>query len=110
MGKWHSYNLEKTRYGNTYVKTSSSRTGHVRSVYEKYLFSLGYQWIPIMKIGSGCKMHLKSDELPYGRIIVAVSKHLTAVIDGVLHNTHDCSREGSGCVYGYYARDIDNIV
>jgi len=24
------------------------------------------------------------------------------VIDGVLHDTHDCSRDGTRCVYGYW--------
>lgn len=104
LGKWHNYHLEKSRYGNSYVKASSSRTGHVRKVYEKYLISLGYKWVGIMKIGSGTTVHLRPDELPKGRLIVAVSKHLTAVIDGVIHDTHDCSREGTRCVYGYYVK------
>ena len=37
-----------------------------------------------MSIGSGCKIHLRSSELPRGPLIVKVSRHLTAVIDGVL--------------------------
>jgi len=37
-------------------------------------------------------------------LIVKVSKHLTTVIDGVLHDTHDPSRRGSRCVYGYYLK------
>lgn len=106
LGKWNRHYVEKTRYGNTRVKMSSSRTGHVKSVYEKYLFSLGFKWIPTMKIGSGCKTHLKASELPNGRLIVAVSKHLTSVIDGVIHDTHDCSREETRCVYGYYVKDV----
>ena len=55
-----------------------------------------------MAIGQGCKVHLRADELPTGRLIVAVSKHITAVIDGVIHDTHDCSRSGTRCVYGYF--------
>jgi len=27
---------------------------------------------------------------------------MAAVIDGVLHDAYDCSREGTRCVYGYY--------
>jgi hypothetical protein len=49
-------------------------------------------------------VHLKESELPSGRIIVAVSKHLTAVINGEIHDTYDCSREGTRCVYGYYVK------
>ena len=55
-----------------------------------------------MQIGSGCTVHLRADELPPGRLVVSVSKHLTAVIDGVIHDTHDCSRRGTRCVYGYW--------
>ena len=55
-----------------------------------------------MGIGTGCKVHLRKDELPMGRIIVALSKHYAAVIDGVVHDTHDPSRSGTRCVYGYW--------
>jgi len=34
--------------------------------------------------------------------VVACSKHYTAVIDGVIHDTHDPSRDGTRAVYGYY--------
>ena len=55
-----------------------------------------------MKIGSGCTVHLLADELPKGRLVVSVSKHEVAVIDGEIHDIYDCSRDGSRCVYGYY--------
>ena len=49
--------------------------------------SLGWKWTPTMQIGSGCTVHLRADELPSGGLVVSVSKHLTAVIDGVIHDT-----------------------
>ena len=55
-----------------------------------------------MSIGSGCKVHLRADELPSGRLIVSLANHVVAVIDGVLHDTHDSSRDGTRCVYGYW--------
>jgi hypothetical protein len=61
-----------------------------------------------MLIGQGCKVHLRSDELPSGRLIVRVSGHITSMIDGVLHDTYDCSRNGTRCVYGYYKLNITN--
>jgi hypothetical protein len=63
---------------------------------------LGFEWTPTMTIGSGCKVHLKADELPNGRIIANVSKHVVAVIDGVIYDTHDPSRNETRCVYGYW--------
>lgn len=90
---------ERPRRGR---KRSNARTGVFRRTYEKYLFSLGATWVPTMRIGSGCKVHLRDGELPPGKLVVAVSKHLVAVIDGVVHDTHDPSRDGTRCVYGYY--------
>ena len=57
-----------------------------------------------MQIGSGCQVHLRANELPTGRLIVRLSKHSVAVIDHVIHDTHDCSRRGNRCVYGYWAK------
>jgi hypothetical protein len=71
---------------------SSSRTGVYRKVYEPYLLSLGFKWTPTMKIGQGCKVHLLKEELPSGTLVVAVSKHLVAVIDGVIHDTANPQR------------------
>lgn len=55
-----------------------------------------------MKVGTGCRVHLRDGELPEGRLIVRVSGHLVAVINSVIHDTHDPSREGTRCVYGYF--------
>lgn len=91
------------RTGKRKRGVSSSRTGVYRTTYDKYLRSLGWTWTPTMQIGQGCKVHLRGEELPKGRLIVAVSKHLTAVIDGVIHDTQNPARDGTRCVYGYYA-------
>ena len=73
-------------------------------VYKRYLAETGWEWVPTMEFGVGCQVHLRADELPEGRLIVRLSKHLAAVIDGVLHDTHDCSRDGTRCVYGYWTQ------
>lgn len=83
---------------------SNARTGVYKDTSKKYLNSLGWDFVPTMTIGSGCQVHLKDGELPLGRIIVKVSKHLVAVIDGVIHDLADCSRDGTRCVYGYYIK------
>jgi hypothetical protein len=91
------------RTGKRKRGVSNARTGVYKQAMHKYLASLGWTWTPTMQIGSGCKVHLRADELPAGRIIVNLSKHYAAVIDGVLHDTSDCSREGTRCVYGYWS-------
>lgn len=100
---------ENERIGKRKKSKSNSRTGVYKTTYDKYLKSLGYQWIPTMLIGQGCKVHLRSDELPKGRLIVKVSRHLTTMIDGVINDTFDCSRQGTRCVYGYYIKPIENL-
>ncbi len=85
---------------------SSARTGVYKTTYTHYLGALGWTWVPTMKIGSGCTVHLRAGELPAGRLVVSVSRHIVAVIDGVVHDTSDCSRGGTRCVYGYWHRAV----
>lgn len=85
-------------------RKSSARSGVHKDLYQQYLISIGWEWVSTMGIGTGCKVHLSEDELPTGRLIVKVSKHLTAVIEGVIHDTFDPSRGGCRCVYGYWRR------
>jgi hypothetical protein len=82
----------------------TSRTKLAKSLKKKYLKKLGWNWTPTMFIGQGCKVHLKKNELPNGTLIVSCSKHITVVKDGVLHDTYDCSRRGTRCVYGYWTK------
>jgi len=85
-------------------KGTTPRNGVNRKVFGRYLESLGWKWTPTMQIGSGCKVHLRADELPNGRLIVSVSRHMVAVIDGVVHDTYEDARNGTRCVYGYWTK------
>ena len=71
-------------------------------LFKQMMRDLGFFWTPTMKIGSGCKVHLRPDELPSGRLVCNLSKHSVAVIEGVVYDTHDCTRGGTRCVYGYW--------
>ena len=90
------------RKGKRKRSTSSARTGVYRTTYQRYLQSIGWKWKPTLQIGSGCKVHLRAGELPSGRLIVSLSRHLIAVIDGVIHDLDDPSRAGTRCVYGFF--------
>ena len=83
---------------------ASPRNGNHRKVFHEYILGHGFKWIPTMKIGAGCQVHLRADELPSGTLLVKVSKHLSAVVNGVIYDTHDPSRGGKRCVYGYYIK------
>ena len=93
------------RTGKRKKGKSNARTGVYKQTIKKYMESIGWTWVATMKIGSGCKVHLKASELPKGRLVVNVSKHTTAVIDGVLNDTYDCSRGETRCVYGYFIKN-----
>jgi len=96
--------MAATERPRTESQRSHPRTGVMthKAAFKRMMRELGFEWTATMKIGSGCKVHLRTDELPQGRLVVHVSKHSCAVIDGVLHDTHDCSRDGTRCVYGYW--------
>lgn len=93
-------------------KGATPRDGNFKDIYHPYLESLGWSWVPTMKIGSGCKVHLCEGELPSGRLIVKVTKHLVAVIDNVIYDTYDPQRATINdnkithrCVYGYFVKE-----
>ena len=90
------------RTGKRTRKISDPENGVGRYTYSRVMTLLGWEWVPTMGIGTGCKVHLDADELPAGRIVVNVSNHFTAVVDGVINDTYDPSRGRSRCVYGYY--------
>lgn len=83
---------------------SNARTGVWKETARKIMTDLGWTWHPTMKIGQGCKVHLETGELPNGRLVCLVSHHYVAVIDGVVHDTYDSTRDGNRCVYGYFVR------
>jgi hypothetical protein len=84
---------------------SNARTGVHKATKKEVLSYLGWTWHPTMRVGQGCKVHLREGELPAGRLIVQVSKHLCAVIDGVIYDNHNPSRNGTRCVYGYWIKN-----
>ena len=73
-------------------------------LFKDYMVRLGFVWTPTMKVGSGCRVHLRPGELPKGRLVVSISRHSTAVIDGSVHDIGDPCRGGMRCVYGYWRK------
>lgn len=106
----------RTQRTGRVARRASARSGvsTTRKWFKDYMVSIGFTWTPTMSIGSGCKVHLHDGELPAGRLVVRVSKHCTAVIDGVVHDTYDpqwatvwSKEDGTNgisrrCVYGYW--------
>jgi hypothetical protein len=100
---------KRERTGKRKRTVSNARTGVHRVTMHRLLDEMGAAWVPTMGIGTGCTVHVAQNELPSsGRLILNLSRHFAAVIDGVLHDTHDCSRAGTRCVYGYWMLEAPN--
>ena len=108
------------RAGKRKKGKSSARTGVYKNTIKKVMKHYGWEWTPTMLIGQGCKVHLQEDELPNGRLVVNLSKHLTAVIDGVIHDTYDPNDRviidaygnditTNRCVYGYFSKSVKSV-
>lgn len=91
------------RAGKRGKRSRSARDGvdTRRAWFGRLMASLGFQWIPTMAIGSGCTTHMAVGEVP-DNCIANVSKHIVAVVDGVVRDTHDPTRGGTRCVYGWW--------
>ena len=104
---------KRERKGKRKRDASSARNGVYGETVRRLMAEFGWVWVPTMYVGQGCKVHLHDGELPAGRLVVVVSKHYTAVIDGVVHDTHNpqrttlitedgVTRVARRCVYGYF--------
>jgi hypothetical protein len=84
-------------------RPSSAREGVHTPLMRLIMRELGWAWHPLMGIGTGCTVHLAAGELPGGRLVTALSRHYAAVIDGTVHDLYDPCRDGTRCVYGFWA-------
>lgn len=84
---------ERATRGKAKGRTARNGIHTTRKWFKDFMRALGFEWTPCMKIGSGCKVHLSAGELPMGNLVVAVSGHYTAVIDGVIHDVYDPQRD-----------------
>jgi hypothetical protein len=50
---------------------------------------------------------LRADELPPGRLIVEVHRHLVAVIDGLVHDTYNSGGAGRRPVKAFYISPVE---
>jgi len=109
---YHKVYANLALVNQTMLKTDRRKTAgiysaangiYIRStIFKRHMQKLGFVWVPTMNIGTGCQIRLRAEELPKGRLIVRLSGHVSAVINGVIYDNHDPSRDGTRCVYGYW--------
>jgi hypothetical protein len=78
--------------------------GATSKIVRAFMAERRWVWIPMMRVGSRARVHLRRHEIPHGRVVARISKQYTAVVDGVLRDLSDTSRAGNRCVYGVYVR------
>lgn len=95
MQEWHMKHARR-----------SARDGIAKPVIKAFAITHGMQWTPTMAVGQGTRVHLAAGELPQelGPLVVSVSRHVVAIVDGIIRDTFDPSRGGTRAVYGYWAR------
>jgi len=96
-----AYLQKKSRFRGS---LGNARQGVKNPLFHEVMRRMGWKWNPTMRYGQGCRVHLRRSELPLGRLICRVSKHMVAFIDGVIRDTYDPSRCGTRCVYGYFVK------
>jgi hypothetical protein len=111
----HQELIEATRrYASTHrnrvvewIKRGRSGYDPIPACYEKiyspYLENLGWRRVST----DNRKVRLRADELPPGRLIVEVHRHLVAVIDGVIHDTYDSGGAGRRPVKAFYISPVE---
>ncbi len=76
-------------------KFAQAHMGATSVTIESYLEGIGWR-------RRALRSHLNADELPNGRLIIEMPRHLVAVIDGVINDLFDSSRGGTAKITGYY--------
>lgn len=87
-------------------RARSARDGVPMKVIHAFARDNGLRWTPTMSIGSGTIVHLRAGELPDVPLVARVTRHVCAVIDGTIRDTHDPSRDGTRAVYGYWSHEL----
>ena len=79
-------------------RSKSARNGIMKDVYTEVLKRHGWVWMPAPKF-EGRKA--RCSDMPAGVVIAKQARHFVAVIDGVAHDSWDCTHK---MVYGYWAK------
>src|SRR5262249_17475286 len=72
--------------------------GCSQEVMRSYMRSIGWQYTKPKE-----PLYLRADMLPKGALVVLISRHWVAVIDGVVRDTYDSGGAGKRPVKGYWS-------
>jgi hypothetical protein len=78
------------------------QTGIRKSTVARFLERRGWGFFTLRQVAA-TRVRLRGENLPMGRLVVALATHVCAVIDGVIYDTYDCSRGGRSLVHGFWS-------
>ena len=83
-----------------YRKHYSARQGVIsrEAWFREYMDSIGFEWHKVQR-----GVPISSPVFACGRFVLDIRRHYTAMLDGVLHDTYDCSLDGRRKVCGYWS-------
>ena len=89
---------ERVRRGRSSSEPQRCRANDVRGLSTNTRLGMGTDHAGWFRLPSAPK----NGGATQGTPVVRLSRHLTAVIDGVIHDIYNPDRQGSRCVYGYF--------
>ena len=89
------YKLCGTSYGGSHPSQ-----GTPDAIITRYLKKKGWIYVPVDQT-----LRFRRDNLPKRkRMIVAIPRHVAAVMDGVLHDTWESTKNGDALILGYWIK------
>lgn len=91
--------------GGSYLAIYNDLAPHIgvyRQVWQPYLENLGFVWHIAMEVGHSARVRVR--DLPQGIVVAMLRGHICTIIDGVVHDTFDHTKDGAAVVYGYMTR------
>jgi len=70
----------------------------------KLMYSLGYYWISCMRKNRKDNKYLIESDLPFGKLIVLMKGHSTAVIDKIIHDNFNPNNIFTRQIKGYFKK------
>ena len=81
----------------TFFENLTARQGLPEEIVKRYYGKMGWRYI---QVSEGYVTH---DKLPGGKVILNLEDHVSTVIDGVIHDDHDWTKENYK-VLGYWRK------
>lgn len=94
--------IDKAAQAESRKRKSQSQKGVFPPTTRALLVALGWEYVELRYTGK--RTFLRASQLPAGTLIISIVDHVTVMIDGVIHDSWDCSLGGNRHVRGYWQK------